>query len=178
MVNEIHSQCGMMTTTLTKSHRRWRLAYFTIYFSNFILSIVKVPKKLINCPISKIVATPSYTALEITFDDKSEPNIDEDELVDMIKKKDMKILQNFNGVEGLARYLHTTLEYGIMRNDIERRKLHLVPTFAIHHYQKGSFYFGGGFQGHHHYLNVSMWCPFSWLWNQSKRGYKRVVRGW
>lgn len=119
-----------------------------------------------------------YTALEITFDDKSEPNIDEDELVDMIKKKDMKILQNFNGVEGLARYLHTTLEYGIMRNDIERRKLHLVPTFAIHHYQKGSFYFGGGFQGHHHYLNVSMWCPFSWLWNQSKRGYKRVVRGW
>ncbi|KAI3668109.1 hypothetical protein L6452_43184 [Arctium lappa] len=156
MVSEIRSQfdIGAMlhnisTITLTKAQKRWRIAYFSIYFSNTMLSIAKVSKKLSKYPISEIVAGPSYTALKIiekattNLDDRSDgfSSIDQSELSDLVKNKDLEIVGKFNGVAGLAKALRTDLENGINGEDTERRK----NVFGSNTYKKpppkGLFYF-------------------------------------
>ncbi|KAL8214976.1 hypothetical protein R6Q57_004425 [Mikania cordata] len=137
MDSEIASQCdigslvyNISTLTLTKAQKRWRLAYFSIYFSNTMLSIAKVPKKLARYPVSEIVASPAYTALKI-ITPATDPvdhghrfsSIDHVGLATLVKNKDLELLHTFNGVTGLAKSLHTTLENGIVTCDIEKRKI-------------------------------------------------------
>ncbi|KAJ0610384.1 putative P-type Ca(2+) transporter [Helianthus annuus] len=146
MVAEIASQCdiralvyNISTLTLTKAQKRWRLAYFSIHFSNTMLSFGKVSKKLARYPISEIVASSSYTSLKINPpvinpDDHSErfSSIDQVDLANVVKSKDLELLHTFNGVTGLAKSLHTTLDNGIITQDIEERKI----TFGSNTYQK------------------------------------------
>ncbi|KAL7598533.1 hypothetical protein Lser_V15G27186 [Lactuca serriola] len=127
MVSEIESQCdigGMLynisTITLTIAQKRWRRAYFSIYFSNTMLSIAKLPRY----PIPSIVATPSYTALKISIPKSIDQfaSIDQTDLTDLVKSKDLEILGNLNGVMGLAESLRTNLEHGISDSEMETRK--------------------------------------------------------
>ncbi|XP_023749222.1 putative calcium-transporting ATPase 13, plasma membrane-type [Lactuca sativa] len=127
MVSEIESQCdigGMLynisTITLTIAQKRWRRAYFSIYFSNTMLSIAKLPRY----PIPSIVATPSYTALKISIPKSIDQfaSIDQTDLTDLVKSKDLEILGNLNGVTGLAESLRTNLEHGISDSEMETRK--------------------------------------------------------
>nr|XP_043609029.1 putative calcium-transporting ATPase 13, plasma membrane-type [Erigeron canadensis] len=132
MVYEIHSIGSLLynvsTVALSTAKKRWRLAYISINFSNTLLSI-KVSKKLKSYSISEIVATPSYTALLIDsqandHNDHLErfSTIDQTDLTNLVKSKDLEKLQNYNGVTGLAKSLHTTLKNGIISHDIESRK--------------------------------------------------------
>ncbi|KAJ0946444.1 putative P-type Ca(2+) transporter [Helianthus annuus] len=118
MVDEITAQCdiptlvyNISTLTLTKAQKRWRLAYFSIHFSNTMLSFAKLPKKLAQYPVS---------------------SIDQVDLANLVKSKDLELLHTFNGVTGLAKSLHTTLDNGIITHDIEERKI----TFGSNTYQK------------------------------------------
>ncbi|KAJ0791245.1 putative P-type Ca(2+) transporter [Helianthus annuus] len=118
MVDEITAQCdipalvyNISTLTLTKAQKRWRLAYFSIHFSNTMLSFAKLPKKLAQYPVS---------------------SIDQVDLANLVKNKDLELLHTFNGVTGLAKSLHTTLDNGIFTHDIEERKI----TFGSNTYQK------------------------------------------
>ncbi|KAM0050700.1 putative P-type Ca(2+) transporter [Helianthus debilis subsp. tardiflorus] len=128
MVDEITAQCdnipaliynNISTLTLTKAQKRWRLAYFSIHFSNTMLSFGKLPKKLAQ------VTNPS---------DHSKPfsSIDQVNLANLVKNKDLELLHTFNGVTGLAKSLHTTLDNSIITHDIEERKI----TFGSNTYQK------------------------------------------
>ncbi|MFS7902088.1 hypothetical protein Hanom_Chr01g00007151 [Helianthus anomalus] len=82
MVDEITAQCNIpaliyniSTLTLTKAQKRWRLAYFSIHFSNTMLSFGKLPKKLAQYPVS---------------------SIDQVELANLVKSKDLELLHTFN----------------------------------------------------------------------------------
>ncbi|KAI3682685.1 hypothetical protein L1987_82845 [Smallanthus sonchifolius] len=140
MVNEIGALVyNISTITLTKAQKRWRLAYFSIYFSNTMLSISKVSKTLARNPISEIVASSSYTAPKI-IPQLTDPvdhsqrflSIDQVDLANLVKSKDLELLHTFNGVTGLAKTLHTTLENGIISHDIEERKI----TYGSNTYKK------------------------------------------
>ncbi|KAI3787782.1 hypothetical protein L2E82_00209 [Cichorium intybus] len=142
MVSEIQSQCdigamlyNISTITLSIAQKRWRRAYFSIYFSNTMLSIAKISR----FPISNIVAGPSYTALKI-IPNPTNPNhhsdqfasIDQADLTDLVKTKDLEILHKFNGVTGLAETLKTNLDHGIKGHETETRK----TAFGSNTYKK------------------------------------------
>ncbi|XP_071738221.1 calcium-transporting ATPase 12, plasma membrane-type-like [Rutidosis leptorrhynchoides] len=124
---------SISTNTLTKSKKRWRRAYFTIYFSNTLASIAK---NLVSTSLPEIITSPSYSVIEIIPQivlpnklDISEPlsdqpfyNVDQTMLTDTLKNKDMDTLRNLNGVKGLAKALETNLENGINGRDLEIRK--------------------------------------------------------
>ncbi|GJV87881.1 calcium-transporting ATPase 12, plasma membrane-type-like protein [Tanacetum coccineum] len=130
---------NISTITLTKAQKRWRLAYFSIHFSNTMLSVAKMSKKLARYPISEIAAAPAYTALKI-FPEAKNPdgyserfsNVDPFDLTNMVKNKDIETLHKHDGVTGLAKSLHTNLEHGIISNDIESRKV----AFGSNTYKK------------------------------------------
>ncbi|XP_071720668.1 calcium-transporting ATPase 12, plasma membrane-type-like [Rutidosis leptorrhynchoides] len=146
MVKKILSQCdigamvyNISTITLSKPQKRWRLAYFSVSFLNTMFSIKKVTEKLSRNPVSEIVSAPSYTVLNIipqatNFDHHNEQflSIDQGELTKLVKSKYLSNLNNFNGVTGLAKSLHTNLENGIMTHDIQTRK----TTFGSNTYKK------------------------------------------
>ncbi|XP_071689466.1 putative calcium-transporting ATPase 13, plasma membrane-type [Rutidosis leptorrhynchoides] len=142
MISEIVSHCdigammyNISTITLSKAQKRWRVAYFSVSFSNTMFSINKISKKLSRYPISEIVSVPSYTALNIIPQANSErfSNIDQAELTKLVKSKDFKNLNNkFNGVKGLAESLQTSLETGITSNDIKNRNI----AFGSNTYKK------------------------------------------
>ncbi|KAI3668099.1 hypothetical protein L6452_43174 [Arctium lappa] len=49
-------------------------------------------------------------------------SIDKAKLTDLVKRKDLELLRDFNGVQGLAEALQTNLDDGISSQDAERRK--------------------------------------------------------
>ncbi|GKC87693.1 calcium-transporting ATPase 12, plasma membrane-type-like protein [Tanacetum coccineum] len=129
MVNEIEPS----TKTPAEVQKRWRLAYFTVYFLNTISSLArKLLKKLKDDPISRIAAAPTERFSSIS----------QTELTDLMNNKDLNTLNNkFNGVGGLAKSLHTNLEHGVTNHDIESRK----TAFGSNTYKevppKGFFHF-------------------------------------
>nr|XP_043636890.1 calcium-transporting ATPase 12, plasma membrane-type-like [Erigeron canadensis] len=144
---------SISTTSLTKAKKRWRRAYFTIYFSNKLVSIAKnvVSKSL---PVSDFIANPAYSIIEIIPEiipkvspDKlpdhasSFRSIDQTLLTDILKNKNMKTLSKFDGVKGLAKALDTNLEKGIDGHDLDERR----KVFGSNTYEKpppkGLFYF-------------------------------------
>ncbi|CAH1417734.1 unnamed protein product [Lactuca virosa] len=94
------------------------------------LSIAKLPRY----PISGIVATPSYTALKISIPKSIDQfaSIDQTDLTDLVKSKNLEILGNLNGVTGLAESLRTNLEHGISDSEMETRK----TAFGFNTYNK------------------------------------------
>ncbi|MFS7975160.1 putative P-type Ca(2+) transporter [Helianthus anomalus] len=99
---------GTTSLTLTKAKKRWRLAYFTIYFSQAIAKNV-ISKVL---PVSKF---PPYS------DHHFYGIIDQTQLVNIVQNKDLETLHGLDGVKGLAKTLHTHLENGIDCHDINER---------------------------------------------------------
>ncbi|KAJ0699139.1 putative P-type Ca(2+) transporter [Helianthus annuus] len=137
--------------TLTKAKKRWRLAYFTISFSNTMVSIAKslISKAL---PVSEF---PTYSVIEIIpqtdvpkvsinikhNSDHLFYDIDQTQLVNIIQNKDLETLRRADGVKGLAKTLDTHLENGINGQDLDER----ITVFGSNTYQKpppkGLFYF-------------------------------------
>ncbi|KAJ0742543.1 putative P-type Ca(2+) transporter [Helianthus annuus] len=137
--------------TLTKAKKRWRLAYFTISFSNTMVSIAKnvISKAL---PVSEF---PTYSVIEIipqtdvpkvsiNIKDNSDHlfyDIDQTQLVNIIQNKDLETLRRADGVKGLAKTLDTHLQNGIDGQDLDER----ITVFGSNTYQKpppkGLFYF-------------------------------------
>lgn len=69
-------------------------------------------------------------------------NISRADLSDLMKSKNMEMLmKKFDGAEGLAKSLHTTLEHGIMIHDIESRKIAFGSNKGKKPSQKGFFHF-------------------------------------
>ncbi|KAK1559519.1 hypothetical protein Q3G72_015339 [Acer saccharum] len=126
-----HYDCSTLlfkvtTTTLTKSQKRWRLAYWTIYSFRAMRSLVHKNKP--NHQYSEILQSHPYVALDIEpssslhQDKKSvsysiDPNVDGSKLTDIVKKKDLHSLGCIGGVEGVATALGTNPEDGIDGND-------------------------------------------------------------
>ncbi|GJX14244.1 calcium-transporting ATPase 12, plasma membrane-type-like protein [Tanacetum coccineum] len=147
MVKEIQPyDIGIMlhsinTTTLTNAKKRWRRAYFTIYFSNTMFSIAK------NA-VSKSFIDPSYSVIEI-FPQLVVPkgginelsDVDQTLLIDTVKNKDLKTLGKLDGVKGLAAALDTDLDHGINGQDIDKRKSVFGSNTYIKQPPKGLFYF-------------------------------------
>nr|XP_043611487.1 calcium-transporting ATPase 12, plasma membrane-type-like [Erigeron canadensis] len=110
---------NISTISLSKAKKRWRLAYFSIHFSN---SISKLSKKPVHYPIT----TEIVAAASSRDDDYSERlyDVDQTELVDLMKTKNLKMLiRKFHGVNGLALALETNLESGTKNGqDNARRK--------------------------------------------------------
>ncbi|KAJ0519946.1 putative P-type Ca(2+) transporter [Helianthus annuus] len=135
------------------SKKRWRLAYFTISFSNTLVSFAKnlISKAL---PVSEF---PTYSVIEIipqtdvpkvsiNIKDNSDHHfkhhgIDQTQLVNIIQNKDLATLRRADGVKGLAKTLDTHLQNGINGQDLDER----ITVFGSNTYQKpppkGLFYF-------------------------------------
>ncbi|PWA35655.1 hypothetical protein CTI12_AA607500 [Artemisia annua] len=151
MVNEIQPfDIGIMlhsikTTTLTNAKKRWRRAYFTIYFSNTMVSIAKntVPKSLIDPSYSVIEIFPQLLVPKGGVNEASDHlnDIDQTLLIDTLKNKDMKTFSKLNGVKGLAEALDTDLDHGINGQDIDKRKSVFGSNTYIKQPPKGLFYF-------------------------------------
>ncbi|GKA75754.1 calcium-transporting ATPase 12, plasma membrane-type-like protein [Tanacetum coccineum] len=129
------------TTTLTNAKKRWRRAYFTIYFSNTMFSIAK------NA-VSKSFIDPSYSVIEI-FPQLVVPkgginelsDVDQTLLIDTVKNKDLKTLGKLDGVKGLTKALDIDLDHGINGQDIDKRKSVFGSNTYIKQPPKGLFYF-------------------------------------
>uniref|UniRef100_A0A251TH09 Calcium-transporting ATPase n=1 Tax=Helianthus annuus TaxID=4232 RepID=A0A251TH09_HELAN len=125
------------TLTLTNAKKRWRRAYFSVYFSNAMASIAKdVFSKAL--PVSH----PTYSVINIKESVTDHfYGIDQTQLVDIIQNKDMEALHRFAGVKGLAKTLHTHLDDGIDGQDLNERR----TVFGSNTYHKpppkGLFYF-------------------------------------
>nr|XP_043611235.1 calcium-transporting ATPase 12, plasma membrane-type-like [Erigeron canadensis] len=125
---ELEPMLNISTVTFSRAQKRWRLAYHSISFSNTLRSYTELPKKYSS--ITEILAAvASHTAPETSpnatnIDANVEElwGVDQSALAELMKNKDLDMLRKFNGVEGLAKSLHTTLEHGINGQDIERRK--------------------------------------------------------
>lgn len=138
---------NISTSTLTEAQKRWRRAYFTIYFSNAMVSIAKevVLKKLSYYRIPEIIAFPSHTVVNIeptlsnpnsesreSQIDSTFPSIDQAKLTEMVKSKNLEKLYQFGGVKGLANALATDPENGLNGQDVIRRQ----SIFGSNTYQK------------------------------------------
>lgn len=145
---------NISTQTLTKAQKRWRVAFVAIYFSRGMLSVARemVSKKTNYHPISEIIATPSYTVLDIEPNVEDEHDnmhahktenphgdsrfntIDKTKLADMMRNKDLEELRRVGDVEGLTSALQTDPDNGIQGNeqDVSQRR----NTFGPNTYQK------------------------------------------
>ncbi|XP_021984701.1 calcium-transporting ATPase 12, plasma membrane-type [Helianthus annuus] len=149
----IPNEKKFLAPPLTKAKKRWRLAYFTISFSNTLVSFAKnlISKAL---PVSEF---PTYSVIEIipqtdvpkvsiNIKDNSDHHfkhhgIDQTQLVNIIQNKDLATLRRADGVKGLAKTLDTHLQNGINGQDLDER----ITVFGSNTYQKpppkGLFYF-------------------------------------
>nr|XP_043637150.1 calcium-transporting ATPase 12, plasma membrane-type-like [Erigeron canadensis] len=143
---------GIMLSSFTGARKRWRRAYYTIYFSNTLVSIAKnvVSKSL---PVSELIGKPGYSVIDVVVPKVSTcinespdhassfESIDQTMLIDTLKNKDLDTLSKFDGVKGLAKALDTNLEKGLDGHDLDQRR----NVFGSNTYKKmppkGLFYF-------------------------------------
>ncbi|CAI9300630.1 unnamed protein product [Lactuca saligna] len=132
--------------TLTIAKKRWRRAYFTIYFSNTMVSIAKniVSNSL---PISDIISIPSYSVVEIIPHHVPKKGIsvvldvNPTQLSDTLKNKDFEKLHEFGGINGLANALRTNLESGMNSRDLDSIRTVFGSNTYTKQPPKGLLYF-------------------------------------
>ncbi|KAJ4955707.1 hypothetical protein NE237_012490 [Protea cynaroides] len=124
----------------TKPHKRWRLAFKVIYSTRALLSLLLKKKNQI---LNQLSRSPSYTALEINDDSTPFSNVDHEKLVAIVKEKNLGLLDQFGGVDGVVAALKVDCEDGIRGSaeDVARR----CNAFGSNTYRKppakGFFYF-------------------------------------
>ncbi|RVX21885.1 putative calcium-transporting ATPase 13, plasma membrane-type [Vitis vinifera] len=94
-------------TTLSKPSKRWHLAFATIYCARVLHSLLNEKKNSSKLP----VATPSFVVLNVKPDAFS--SIDQTTLTEIVKEKNLKLLLESGGVEGVADALETDIKNGI-----------------------------------------------------------------
>ncbi|CAM8886742.1 unnamed protein product [Rhodiola kirilowii] len=157
-----HYDCSILlinvsTSSLNKAQRRWRMAYTAIYSIRVMVSLNKeiVSRNRIDGTASEIVDSHdcaySYIAVDIdpsnlpekekhgiddfafTVDEKQRCTIDQTKLSEMVKDKNLKILQSqFHEVEGIIKALETDRENGISGDEgniSERQKIFGSNTY-------------------------------------------------
>ncbi|XP_010279279.1 PREDICTED: putative calcium-transporting ATPase 13, plasma membrane-type isoform X2 [Nelumbo nucifera] len=137
--------------TLTKSHKRWRLAYATIYSCRVFITLTGDIFAMKNQLFPSILRMQSYTAIDVSphdgggGNDNIEPfaNVDQTRLIDLVKEKKLEYLHQFGGVEGLAKLLQTDVNNGIHGDTKDLRNRQNV--FGLNTYKrlpaKGFFHF-------------------------------------
>ncbi|KAI3760123.1 hypothetical protein L1987_50513 [Smallanthus sonchifolius] len=138
------------TATFTKAKKRWRRAYFTIYFSNTIArNVFSKALPTSNFPTYSVIEIiPQNVVPKVSIDIKEVSvhhhdfyGVDQTQLVNIVQDKDMETLSTFDGVKGLAKALDTDLENGINGQDLNER----TTVFGSNTYEKpplkGLFYF-------------------------------------
>ncbi|XP_071709269.1 putative calcium-transporting ATPase 13, plasma membrane-type [Rutidosis leptorrhynchoides] len=68
-------------------------------------------------------------------------SVDQGSLTNLVKSRDVKMLQTFNGVTGLAESLHTSLENGINSHDVENQRTSYCSNWYKKPTQKGFIQF-------------------------------------
>ncbi|XP_034685211.1 putative calcium-transporting ATPase 13, plasma membrane-type [Vitis riparia] len=94
-------------TTLSKPNKRWHLAFATIYCARVLHSLLNEKKNRSKLP----VATPSFVVLNVKPNAFS--SIDQTTLTEIVKEKNLKLLLESGGVEGVADALETDIKNGI-----------------------------------------------------------------
>ncbi|KAI3678880.1 hypothetical protein L6452_38184 [Arctium lappa] len=125
---------NISTTTFTKAQKRWRLAYFTIHFSNTLISIAK--NVVVNVSDKLPVSHNPYSVIKVVIP-KADPapgfsHVDQVDLIDTVKTKDLRKLHKLGGVEGVVESLETDLDNGINGRDLDRRR----SVFGSNTYEK------------------------------------------
>ncbi|KDP21394.1 hypothetical protein JCGZ_21865 [Jatropha curcas] len=127
--NRSHFDCSkLLTNTLNKAQKRWRIAYLTIYSARAMLSLVREIIKIERNSYhhSGILHNVSYTVLDVEPPIKSHkhvasssftPDIDKKKLSQLVKERETETLHQFGGVEGVATALGTNTEQGINGDD-------------------------------------------------------------
>ncbi|KAI3806020.1 hypothetical protein L1987_21910 [Smallanthus sonchifolius] len=134
--------------TLTKAKKRWRRAYFTIYFTNTIArNVISKALPSSKCPSYSVIdIIPQIVVPKVSIDIKEVSHqlfydVDQTKLINIVQNKDLETLRRFDGVKGLAKTLHTDLENGINGQDLNER----TTVFGSNTYEKpppkGLFYF-------------------------------------
>lgn len=116
--------------TLSKSYKRWQLAFATIYCSRTFSSLLKNPT--LSKKPNKVPRCPSYSLVSIDATDFSE--IDQTTLAELVKEKDLDRLSRLKGVDGLTSALKTHVKNGIDGNDDDIARRH--EAFGSNTYQK------------------------------------------
>lgn len=130
--------------TQSKAHKRWRIACIIICFS---MSLSKQIRQLWK------FGSPSYTVLDIQplvraesisyatsiqiaekASGSSPASINQKNLAELVKDKNLEELQSLGGVEGLAKILMTNIENGIKGDDNDLNKR--LGKFGSNTYQK------------------------------------------
>ena len=96
-----------------KPNKNWRLAFATIYSARALYSLLNQNKKKeksrkLSLPIS---STPSYVVLNVKPEAFS--SIDRTTLTAIVKEKNLDLLLEFGGIEGVADALQTDIKNGI-----------------------------------------------------------------
>ncbi|XP_043699847.1 calcium-transporting ATPase 12, plasma membrane-type-like [Telopea speciosissima] len=129
---------------LTRPHQRWRLAFKVIYSTRALLSLLVHRKNQILIHLSH---SPSYAVLDINdldyTDSTPSSNFDHESLITLVKEKNLGILDQFGGVDGVAAALEVDCKDGIhgSTEEVARR----CNAFGSNTYQKptakGFFHF-------------------------------------
>lgn len=98
--------------------------------------------EIINIDIQQILLPKFRVSINHVSDHTSDfYSIDQTQLVDIVKNKDLETVQGFDGVRGIAEALDTNLETGINGQDLNKRR----TVFGSNTYEKpprkGLFYF-------------------------------------
>ncbi|KAL6343581.1 hypothetical protein AAG906_024946 [Vitis piasezkii] len=96
-----------LPTTLSKPNKRWHSAFATIYCFRALHSLLNKKKNSSKVPIS----TPSFVVLNVKPDAFS--SIDQTTLNAIVKGKNLNLLLESGGVEGVADALETDIKNGI-----------------------------------------------------------------
>ncbi|RVW23027.1 putative calcium-transporting ATPase 13, plasma membrane-type [Vitis vinifera] len=113
MSNILHVNLNCITpildlpTTLSKPNKRWHSAFATIYCFRALHSLLNKKKNSSKVPIS----TPSFVVLNVKPDAFS--SIDQTTLNAIVKGKNLNLLLESGGVEGVADALETDIKNGI-----------------------------------------------------------------
>lgn len=112
----------LLTNTLNKAKKRWRIAYLTIRSVRAMLSLVReiIASETNSYQHSGILHSIPYTILDVeSISSKKHgpvsklPDVDKKTLAEMVKERDSEALRQFGGVEGVATALGTNIERGI-----------------------------------------------------------------
>ncbi|KAL4558737.1 hypothetical protein LXL04_036939 [Taraxacum kok-saghyz] len=136
------------TNNLTVAKKRWRRAYFTIYFSNTMVSIAK-NNVYRTQTVSEIISIPSYSVIEIIPSlatpkaciNNTVSDIDPTQLTDIVQNKYLKSLNKFGGIDGLADALNTNLESGVNSRDLDSIRTVFGSNTYTKQPPKGLLYF-------------------------------------
>ena len=121
MSDILHPNLKLKEPTLDvpgKPNKRWRLAFATIYSARALYSLLNQNKKKekrrkLPVPIS---STPSYVVLNVKPEAFS--SIDQTTLTAIVKEKNLDLLLEFGGIEGVADALQTDIKNGITTGSV------------------------------------------------------------